>query len=223
VRVLILGLPGSGTSCVAEIYHRAGYHGGRPYFAKGGYPYQTHESLLGRACNRLVLGVSEKDWPSWRWHHDYRPRNPYADPELHALADLFVKGQDTEGDWFFKNPESLLTFQGLWKRYSWDEVIGVYRHPGEAIRTMHSGQQTTFRRAAWNRQCRMMLMAATKVVRFPDDMAALALSMGVHDPYKGQLRRTEIHYDPMTHSWCATRWKELEAKRWTAPATILSA
>jgi hypothetical protein len=213
MRVLILGLPGSGTSCVADIYHRAGFFGGEPYFAKGAYPYPTHESLLGRAVNRIVLGGAHRDWPSWRWHDDYRPRNPYSDPEVFAFGDWFVEYMDAHGDWFFKNPESLLTWTAFWRRFRWDEVIGVYRHPEEAVRVLHSTQKACYRRAVWNRYARRLVQAATRTVRFPDDMPALAQELGVECPFNPQLRKTRVDYDPSGSRWCQEWWTELEGRR----------
>ena len=219
MRVLILGLPGSGTSCVADIYQRAGYFGGEPYFSRGVYPYPTCESLLGRAVNRIILGSEAKDWPSWRWHDDFCPRNPYSDIEVFTLGHWFVNEQDKHGDWFFKNPESLLNWTAFWSRFEWDEVIGVYRHPEESIRTLHSTQKACHRRNVWNRYSRRMLQAVTRTVRFPDDMDELAANFGVESPYAPHLRKTQVDYDPAGSTWCRRQWLELEARR--CPSTIV--
>jgi hypothetical protein len=208
-------MPGSGTSCVAEVYARAGFFGGAPYFSKGGYGYETHESMLGRAVNRIVLGGTQRDWPSWRWHDDYRPRNPYSDPEVFAFGAWFINWMDAHGaDWFFKNPESLLTWNGFWDRFRFDRVVGVYRHPEESIRTLHSTQKACYRRGVWNRYSRRMLQAAHHTIRFPDDVAALAESMDVESPLRKEIIKTNHNGDPSRLRWCATRWKELEEARW---------
>ncbi len=50
-RVAIFGLPGSGTSTVAETYHRAGYSDCPPTYHRGEYKYEIHERLQGRGVN----------------------------------------------------------------------------------------------------------------------------------------------------------------------------
>ena len=212
-RVIILGLPGSGTSTVAEVYHRKGYSDCPPTFTRGGRPSNPRESLAGRAVNRIVLGAPEI-WPTWRWHHDYRPRNPYNDPELHALARWFVETADAQYDrWFFKNPEPLLCWHTVWKRYDWTEIVGVYRHPEEATKCLHSEESMEGRQSVWNAYSRLIAQVCTRFVRFPDDLPGLAEEFGVDDPIVPGKQKVHRNGNPAEIAWCGKWWKELEARR----------
>lgn len=214
-RVLILGLPGSGTSAVADILFRAGYSTCPPTFAKGRYPYPTHESLLGRAINRIALG-STVDWPGYRWHDDFEPRYTGTDSELDTLLRYFVRLQDQESDfWFLKNPECLL-FWPLWSRVEWSRVVGVYRHPEEAVRNLHSTQKACYRREVWKRYSSVLAGVSSFLLRFPEDIESFSITQGVVSTLKPGLPRQVVDYDPHTEDWCRDVWRLLEAKRWTA-------
>ena len=215
MRLLVLGLPGSGTSAVAECLYRGGYSNCPPTFAKGDYGYETHESLLGRAINRIGLSAPKerRDWDVERWNDYYRPRNPYADSELKTLAEWWVHRMDVEHHhWFFKNPESLLLFRTLWYRFEWTEIIGVYRHPEEAIKTLHSAQKACYRRNVWNRYSKILAAVSTRLYRFPDDIPALAEDVGADNHLTD--REHVSRSDPGNLSWCASAYKALEEKRW---------
>jgi len=213
MRILILGLPGSGTSAIAECYFRAGFSNCPPTFAKVDYGYECHESLLGRAVNRIIVGsdYGPQGWPLNRWHHEWKPRNPWNDPEVRHLAMWFMREMDERhGNWFFKNPETL---QGMavWNRYEWDEIVGVYRHPEEAIRSLHSSEKACYRRHVWNRYGKALVRYSTKIVRFPDGVADLADELGVTNPIIDGRPRTRVGYDPAAADWCASTWRVLEA------------
>lgn len=214
MRVLILGLPGSGTSAVADVLSQDGFSDAPPTFSKAKYPYPTHESLLGRAVNRIIIGAP-LIWPTWRWHHDFRPRNPFNDPEVHHLARFFVKVNDEAHErWYFKNPETMMAWDTVWKPIGWDEVIGVYRHPEESIRNLHSEQKACYRRVVWNHYTRLLIRASTILLRFPDDLEPYAESIGSTYRLPPGFPRCRSYYDPYTKDHCKKRWAELEEARW---------
>lgn len=217
MKALILGLPGSGTSYFAGLLSALGWSDAPPTFAIGRYGYQTHESLLGRAVNRVAIGDSEKAWPVRRWHSQYDVRDPSEDRECCALAAYLVKMNDrARKDWYFKNPESLMFFESVWSKFKWDYVIGIYRHPTECMKTMHSNQPRPGRRDSWCKWMDRLLAYSTVIVRFPGDEDRLCDSLGVgvpkeFKPAKGR-PRTCVETDP--EPWARDTWERLESARW---------
>jgi len=116
----------------------------------------------------------------------------------------------THEHWYFKNPESLQCM-ALWGKLPWDSILGIYRHPEESIRTIHSNEAINFRKDVWNRYMRVMLNQATHFIRYPDDVNTLAEVFGTESPLKN--RRTRIASDPCKVNWCRRWWKALEDKR----------
>ena len=222
MKALILGIPGSGTSYFADLLSHLGYSDCAPTFSRVDYGYPTHESLLGRAVNRIAIGHSGQSWPVERWGDQYRPRNPFNDPELHHVADYFVAMQDMHfRRWYFKNPESLMFFDTVWKRHQFDHVIGVYRHADESVQTMHSNQVRGARRRSWLKWSRRLIKHSTILVRFPDDAGRLCAALGETLPEKFSTVPgfpTHKHLNP-PRDWATEVWGQLEEHRWNTLAT----
>jgi len=217
LKALILGIPGSGTSYFAGLMSALGWTDAPPTFSKASHGYASHESVLGRAVNRLAFGETETPWPTRRWHAHYPTPNPTNDPECFALAHHFVTSNDERGkDWYFKNPESVQFFSTIWNQFEWDFVVGAYRHPDDSVETIHSQQRTHHKQMAWLRWMRVILDSSTVLVRFPDDAARLCDALGVDVPERfGMARgrpRNRSEHEP--EAWASEIWHELEASRW---------
>ena len=217
MKALILGMSGTGTSYFASLLSALGWSDAPPTFSLARYGYETHESLVGRAVNRIALGGEGRSWPVERWHAYFHPRNQIDDTECHEFAQNFVTMNDsTPGDWYFKNPESLIMFPSIWNRFEWDYVIGVYRHPKESVLRMHSGQREHRRKLSWIRWMEEIVSCSTVVVRFPDDADRLCDALGVDMPSGFRLAkgrpRTRIAEEP--EPWADQTWALLESVRW---------
>ncbi|MBK8538528.1 MAG: sulfotransferase [Ardenticatenia bacterium] len=140
--VLVLGMHKSGTSLVAELLHRSGVAMGDLDRSGGDYDAgHKFEDAQVQAANKTLLGFSES----------YRlPAGPLTpDAALSArMRALIAQRQSVGGDWGFKDPRTVLTYEVWRPLLPPHRLLLVYRHPAEVWRHY---QRLGTRRPPWRR------------------------------------------------------------------------
>lgn len=221
-RLIILGLPGAGTSFWAQTLVSMGWVSPPPY--EGRRPYPTFESRDLREVNERMMpgGLMTPD----RFKEGFVVKEP--DEETVQLAQRFVlMSSGTNEKFFLKNPESTLTFERMWSRWDWDHVVGVYREPTANVTSLwKSHLASSVRRTrrvthtdlagAWLRWNASLVKHATLRVRFPpcdDHFARFCEAIGDVPDDSAGFDADLVHSEEPDHipNWAADMWRELEA------------
>lgn len=145
---LVLGMHKSGTSLLAEVLHRSGIAMGDLAAAGAGADYDSghkFEDAQVQALNKDLLGFGES------YRLPAAPLRPDADQQA-AMAALVATRQAAGGDWGFKDPRSVLTYDAWQPLLPPHRLLAVYRHPTEVwghYRRHGPPQGLPWRRLRW--------------------------------------------------------------------------
>lgn len=124
---LVLGMHKSGTSLLAELLHRSGIAMGDLAAAGEGADYDRghkFEDAQVQALNKAILGFGES------YRLPARPPRPDAAQQA-AMQALIAARQAAGGDWGFKDPRTVLTYEAWQALLPPHRLLAVYRHPTE--------------------------------------------------------------------------------------------
>lgn len=203
---MVLGMHRSGTSALAGTLQEAGLHLGRVHnkgFALNPKGLQEAEALIYMHENLL-----EANGGSW-----HVPPQDIVWGKLHrAVRDLFIESRRGQAMWGFKEPRTLLVYDGWLEALSDWTAVGIFRHPAPVMRSLMSRNAMTAQTAlslwsVYNR--RLLELRAQKdfpIIEFTEDPEAmqrgfaraiehLGLKGGPLDFYDGAIPRHREH-DP---------------------------
>jgi len=129
--VIILGMHRSGTSCLAASLEEAGLYFGKVNRESLHNPKGNLEPKAVRELNDEILGVSGGEWHS-------PPASIIWRAEQRAKRDLIVGRYPTSEVWGFKDPRTLLTFEGWIEVLPGVQCVGTFRHPLAVARSLHT-------------------------------------------------------------------------------------
>lgn len=212
MRVLVLGMPGSGTSYFAGILDAGGIvSAGMSY---SGMPWKgCGESCALREFNRRALD----GWRPSRFGP--APRVRVDEHDIRAMRAVVELADAAHDRWHFKNPESVLLWDSIWSRVEWDAVLGIYRHPLGTIASVardHLPPSACARydlEQTWCRWNEIVLRASSRVFRFPYDGQALARMFDLGDPEEPTQKYVTNPVDGPVPEACEDVWNRLEEAR----------
>lgn len=122
---LVLGMHKSGTSLLAELLHRSGVAMGDLDAAGADYDAgHKFEDAQVQAINKALLGFAES------YRLPSRPIEPDVQLER-RMRDLVAQRQAAGGDWGFKDPRTVLTYEAWRPVLPPHRLLLIYRRPAE--------------------------------------------------------------------------------------------
>lgn len=146
---LVLGMHKSGTSLLAELLHRSGIAMGDLAAEGAAADYDAghkFEDAEVQALNKALLGFGE----SYRLPPATAPLRPDA-AQRAAMQALVAARQAQGGDWGFKDPRTVLTYDAWRPLLPEHRILAVYRHPAEVWGhyRRHGPRGRPWRRLRW--------------------------------------------------------------------------
>jgi hypothetical protein len=121
----VLGMHRSGTSMLVGTLHEAGVFLGNVY--DDSLKYNRKGLLEPKAVLFMQEDLLKANGGSWS-----EPPQSIEWKNLHlAVRDLFIESRQQQPLWGFKDPRTLLTFEGWRSALPSLEPIGIFRHPAE--------------------------------------------------------------------------------------------
>jgi hypothetical protein len=122
---VILGLHKSGTTLTARLLHEAGIDMGPETPGDSYDAGDLFERPETKAINKHLLGVTHDKWLRTRPRGSLR-----VDPATRAQAEsLIARMAQTDGDWGFKDPRTVLTYPFWAGVLPPHKIIAIYREP----------------------------------------------------------------------------------------------